>query len=107
VFVVTHEAPRDNPPGSVYRFVTDGVERALEQARDAAGDRDVSIGSADVGRQCLAAGLVDELSIHLVPVLFGSGTRMFEELHKGHLPLEVLDVVSTPSATHLHYRIVQ
>ena len=107
VFVVTHQAPTANPPGSVYRFVTDGIESALKQARAAAGDKDVSImGGADLGRQYLAAGLVDEVLIHLVPVLFGTGTRMFEDLHKGHVRLEMVDALSTPSATHLRYRIV-
>jgi dihydrofolate reductase len=107
VFVVTHQAPTQNPPGSVYRFVTDGIENALRQARTAAGDKDVTImGGADLGRQYLAAGLVNEISIHLVPVLFGTGTRMFEDLHKGHVRLQAVDVLSTPSATHLRYRIV-
>jgi dihydrofolate reductase len=62
----------------VYRFVADGIESALEQARAAAGDKDVTITGGDLGRQYLAAGLVDDISIHLVPVLFGTGTRMFE-----------------------------
>jgi dihydrofolate reductase len=107
VFVVTHQDPTQNPPGSVYRFVTDGIESALKQARAAAGDKHVSImGGADLGRQYLAAGLVDEISIHLAPVLFGTGTRMFEDLHKGHVRLQVLDVLSTPAATHLRYRVV-
>jgi dihydrofolate reductase len=65
------------------------------------------MGGADLGRQYLAAGLVDEISIHLVPVLFGTGTRMFEDLQKGHVRLEPVDVLSTPSATHLRYRILR
>jgi len=108
VIVVTHQAPTPNPPGSVYRFVTDGIESALEQAQAAAGDKDVSImGGADIGRQFLAAGLVDEISLHVVPVLFGSGTRMFEDLHRGHVQLEAVDVLPTPLATHLRYRVVR
>jgi dihydrofolate reductase len=107
VFVVTHEAPTENAAGGVYRFVTDGIEKALERARAAAGDKDVTImGGADLGRQYLAAGLADEISIHLVPVLFGTGTRMFESLHNGHIRLEPMDVLATPTATHLGYRIV-
>jgi dihydrofolate reductase len=106
VFVVTHRAPADDPPGGVYRFVTDGIESALAQARTAAGGRGVSVmGGADLGRQFIAAGLVDEISLHVVPVLFGSGTRLFAELHKGHVRLEPVDVLSTPSATHLRYRV--
>jgi len=108
VFVVTHQAPADDPPGGVYRFVTDGVDSALRQAQAAAGDKDVTImGGADLGRQYLAAGLVDEVSIHLVPVLFGSGTRMFGDLRDGHVKMQAVDVLPTPSATHLRYRIVR
>jgi dihydrofolate reductase len=107
VFVVTHDVPAENPPGGVYEYVTDGIESALEQARSVAGDKDVCVmGGADLGRQYLAAGLLDEVSIHLVPVLLGSGTRMFEDLHKGHLHLQVADTIATPAATHLRYRIV-
>ncbi|MEQ4203921.1 dihydrofolate reductase family protein [Actinopolymorpha sp. B17G11] len=108
VFVVTHETPADNPPGGVYQFVTDGIESALGRAHTAAGDKDVCVmGGADLGRQYIEAGLVDEISIHLVPVLFGSGTRMFEDPYEKHVQMEVVDVLSTPSATHLRYRIVR
>jgi dihydrofolate reductase len=101
------DVPGERPPGTVYEYVTDGIESALKQAQVAAGDKDVSImGGADLGRQYVAAGLVDEISIHPVPVLFGTGTRMFEDLQKGHVRLEPVDVLSTPSATHLRYRIV-
>jgi dihydrofolate reductase len=107
VFVVTHRAP-EPPPDSVYSFVTDGIERALERARAAAGDRDVTVmGGADLGRQYLAAGLIEEISIHLVPVLFGGGTRLFEHFHNGHMALRAVDTLSTPSATHLRYRIAE
>jgi dihydrofolate reductase len=107
VFVVTHQAPARPAPGSVYQFVTDGIKGALDQARAAAGDKDVTImGGADLGRQFIAAGLVDEISIHVVPVLFGTGTRMFEDLHKGHVRLQPVDMLSTPSANHLRYRIL-
>lgn len=108
VFVVTHTAPTEIPSGSVYQFVTDGIESALKQAQDTAGDKDVTImGGADLGRQYLAAGLVDEISIHLVPVLIGSGTRMFADLHNGHVLLEQVNALATPSANHLRYRIVR
>ncbi len=65
------------------------------------------MGGADLGRQYLAAGLVDEISIHLVPVLFGSGTPMFQPLDLGHVQLELVDTVESPLATHLRYRIVK
>ena len=105
VFVVTHEPPVESPEGGVYTFVTDGIEAALEHARAAAGDGDVCVmGGASLGRQYLEAGLLDELSIHLVPVLLGDGTRMFDAQR---LPLEVASVVATPAATHVRYRVVR
>jgi dihydrofolate reductase len=108
VFVLTHKVPADPPEGGVYRFVTDGLEAALEQAKDAAGDKDVTVmGGAETGQQYLKAGLVDELSIHLVPVLFGGGTRMFEHLGDQHLRLEHAGQVQTAAATHLRYRVLK
>jgi dihydrofolate reductase len=108
VFVLTHEPPHDLPRGRVYRFVTGGIERALEQAREVAGDKGVTVmGGAETGRQYLRAGLLDELSIHLVPVLFGSGTRMFSELSDQHLQLEPAGIVQTAAAAHLRLRIAK
>jgi dihydrofolate reductase len=108
VFVVCHEVPGNVPEGGVYTFVTDGIEAALKQAQSAAGDKDVTVmGGADTGRQFIEAGLVDELSIHLVPVLFGGGTRMFEHLGDGHQQLENLGAVQTAAATHLRFRVVR
>jgi dihydrofolate reductase len=106
VFVLSHDVPDDPPEGGVYTFVTDGIERALEQARAAAGDKNVTVmGGAETGQQYLRAGLVDELSIHLVPVLLGSGTRMFEHLGDQHVKLENAGAVQTPAATHLRFRV--
>lgn len=65
------------------------------------------MGGADIGQQYLRAGLVDEISIHLVPVLFGSGTRMFDHLGDEHIQLEIIEVIPTPAATHLRYRVVR
>jgi dihydrofolate reductase len=106
VFVLCHEVPGDVPEGGVYTFVTDGIEAALKQAQSAAGDKDVTVmGGADTGRQFIKAGLLDELSIHLVPVLFGGGTRMFDDLGDGHVQLENLGSVQTAAATHLRFRV--
>jgi dihydrofolate reductase len=109
VFVVTHEPPADSPQDGVYRFVTDGIEAALKEAQGAAGDQNVTVmGGADLGRQFLAAGLVDELSIHLVPIVFGGGKRLFEGLaSERHMQLEPLSTIQTPNATHLRFRIVR
>jgi dihydrofolate reductase len=105
LFVVTHTAPSEVPAGGVYVFVTTGIEDALAQARAAADGKAVSImGGPDVATQFLRAGLVDEVSIHLVPVLFGAGTLLTETL-PAHIKLEPTDQVSGPSATHLRYRV--
>jgi dihydrofolate reductase len=108
VFVLSHDVPEDTPEGGVYTFVTGGIEPTLEQARAAAGDKDVTVmGGAETGQQFLRAGLVDELSIHLVPVLFGSGTRLFEHLGDQHIQLEPAGTVQTAAATHLRYRVAR
>ena len=107
VFVVSNSEPKDVPEGGVYTFVAEGIESALEEAKAAAGDKDVAVmGGANVGQQYIRAGLVDEISIHLVPVLFGSGTRMFEHLGSEHIQLENARVIETPQATHLRFRVV-
>jgi dihydrofolate reductase len=105
VFVVTHEPPVERAEDAVSTFVTAGIEAALEQAKAVAADKDVCVmGGAGLGRQYLDAGLVDELSIHLVPVLLGDGTRMFDAQR---LPLEPVAVVGTTAATHVRYRVVR
>ena len=108
VFVVTHAEPEEVPEGGVYTFVTDGIESALEEAKAAAGGKDVAVmGGAESGQQFIRAGLIDEISIHLVPVLLGGGTRMFEHLGGEHIQLENAGVIETPEATHLRFRVVE
>ncbi len=108
VFVVAHAEPEDAPEGGVYTFVTDGIESALERAKAAAGDRDIAVmGGAEIGQQFIKAGLIDEISIHLMPVLFGGGTRMFEHPGEDHIQLETVEVIETPDATHLRFRVVE
>ncbi len=108
LFVVTHSVPDDVPADSVYTFVTAGPEAALDQARAAAGDADVAImGGPDLGGQYLARGLVDEIGVHVVPVVFGAGTPMFDGLDGHQLRLETIEVIPAPSATHLRYRVVR
>ncbi|WP_448808762.1 dihydrofolate reductase family protein [Agromyces bauzanensis] len=107
LFVVSHGAPDDVPEGGVYTFMGD-IHTALDAARATAGDSDVGImGGADVARQYLAAGLVDEISIHLVSVLFGSGTRLFGdgEWLGEHVRLARTEVVATDAATHLRFQV--
>jgi hypothetical protein len=87
--------------------VTDGIEGALEEAKAAAGDKYVAVMGAEVGQQYIRAGLIDEISIHLVPLLFGEGTRMFEYLGSEHIQLETAGVIETTEATHLRFRVVE
>ncbi|HEX4697727.1 MAG TPA: dihydrofolate reductase family protein [Actinomycetes bacterium] len=102
-FVVTHR-PEEQPEGDAFIFV-DGVERAVATAVEAAGDKDVSIaGGADVIRQALAAGLVDELSIIVAPVILGGGKRLFDGFTKD-VELEHLGVRQSPYATFIDYRV--
>ena len=109
VFVVTHEA-RDRlvkDGGTTFTFVTDGIESALEQANAAAGDKNVNIaGGADTVQQFIKAGLIDELEIHLAPVLFGEGIRLFDKMGPEHIELENTRVVASPKVTHLRFRVV-
>ena len=106
VFVVTHAGPEEVPEGGVYTFVTDGIEEALELARAAARDKDVAVMGGLISGSS-TSGLVDEISIHLVPVLFGSGTRMFEYLGGEHIQLESAGVIETLEAMHLRFRLVE
>lgn len=108
VFVVTHHAREAvaKAGGTTFTFVTDGVESAVDQARAAAGERDVSIGGgATVVQQCLARRLLDELQVHLVPVLLGAGVRLFEGVEPARL--EIARVIDAPLATHIRYRVVR
>jgi len=107
VYVLTnHERePLPMDGGTTFHFVTDGIESALEQARASAGDNDVSIaGGASTVRQYLAAGLLDELYLHIVPVVLGAGERLLDGV--GDPTLEPVKVVDSPAVTHVKYRVV-
>jgi dihydrofolate reductase len=108
VFVLTHHA-RDPLPmqaGTTFHFVTDGIESALLQATAAAGDRDVLIaGGASAVRQYIAAGLLDELYLDLVPVVLGAGERLLEEV--GRPAMQQVEVVASPTVTHVRYRLLR
>jgi dihydrofolate reductase len=106
VFVLTNEVrkPWERKGGTTFYFVNDGIERALERAREAAGNKDVRIsGGRDVVLQYLNAGLVDELSLALVPMFVGDGLRLFEGLDKGKVELSIVETVHSPDVTHLRY----
>lgn len=106
IIVVTHRAPETTRLGSRFRFATEGIESAIDQATEVAGDKNVFVmGGAGVIQSVLAAELADEIHIHLAPVLFGGGTRLFEHLPVGTVQLQHADVVATPHATHVTYRL--
>jgi dihydrofolate reductase len=108
VYVLTHHPrePLEMQGGTTFHFVTDGIESALEQARAAAGDRDVLIaGGANAIQQYLAAGLLDELHLHIAPILLGGGERLLENV--GEPTLEPVEVVGSRAATHVKYRVVR
>ena len=106
VFILTHH-PRDTVAkqgGTTFTFVTHGIESAVDQARAAAGDKDVAIGGgATVAQQCLAAGLLDELQLHVVPLLLGGGVRLFGDGQQAEL--ECTRVIDSPAVTHIRYRV--
>jgi dihydrofolate reductase len=110
VFVLTHHAREQviKERGTTFTFVTDGIEAALEQARAAAGDKNVAIGGgANVVQQYLNSGLLDELQVHVAPVLLGAGVRLFDDLSTGQLELECTRVIESPAVTHLKYRVAR
>jgi dihydrofolate reductase len=108
VFVLTHHARETlvMEGGTSFNFVTDGIEAALEQARAAAGEKDVLLaGGANVVQQYLKAGLLDELQIHVAPVLLGDGTSLFDRLGIDPVGMETTRVITSPSVTHLRFRV--
>lgn len=107
VIVVSHSVPGDIPPGGVYTFAK-GIEDALAKAQATAGDKDISVmGGANIAQQFIKAGLLDEISIHLVPVLFGRGLALFEHLGGEHIQLETTEVIDTREAIHMRFRVVK
>jgi dihydrofolate reductase len=108
VFLVTHEAPENIPQGPTpFVVVTDGIESAVQQARAAAGDKEILTHGASITQQLLNAGLCDELLIHIVPILLGDGTRLFDHLQSTPLNLEIVKVTEAPGVTHVRYRVVK
>jgi dihydrofolate reductase len=108
VFVLTHHARETvaKQGGTSFIFVTDGLESALAQAREAAGDKDVSVaGGASLVQECIEAGLLDEMQIHLVPVFLGRGVRLFDQLGDTRRDLEVERAIHSPAVTHVKYRL--
>jgi dihydrofolate reductase len=108
LFVLTHQVPDSVPIGDPpYTFVTDGIESAVEQARERAAGKDVALMGASIVQQCLRAGLLDDLTISLVPVMLGRGVRLLDGFEPGSVTLELAQVVDAPGVTHLTYRVVK
>jgi dihydrofolate reductase len=108
LFIMTHNVPAEVPSGSsTYTFVTDGIESALNQARAAAGGKDVALmGSAPV-QQAIRAGLLDVLVLHVVPVLLGGGVRLLDHLGDSSIELERAEVIAAPGVTHMVYNVLR
>lgn len=109
VFILTHHPrdPLEMEGGTTFHFVTDGIESALAQAREAAGGRDIMLwGGARAVNQYLAAGLLDELELHVVPILLGDGAHLFDGVEGAGIELEQIRVVEAPGVTHIKYRVM-
>lgn len=112
IFVLTHKPPKKQPKETdqlTFTFVTDGIESAIKQARDAAGDKDITvIGAASTAQQCIRAGLVDVLEVDIMPVLLGGGLRPFDGLGPEQIKLERTKMVELPNGrTHLRFRVIK
>jgi dihydrofolate reductase len=107
-FIVTHTVPKEwVKQGSPFTFVTDGVESAIRQAKQAARDKDVVVCTASILQQCLKAGLLDEIYIDVTPVLLGRGVRLFDHLGTEPIELESIRAIQAPGVTHLGFRVVK
>jgi dihydrofolate reductase len=106
VFVLTHQAPND-PPDTEITFLSGPIEDAVAAARDAAGERRLGIFGAAVARQMLDAGLLDEIVVHIAPVLLGAGVRLYGEGGASRVPLERIDATLSPQLTDLHFRVTR
>jgi dihydrofolate reductase len=107
-FIVTHNVPAEWVyEGSPFIFVTDGVESAIRQARQAAGDKDVVLCTASVLKQALKAGLVDEIHVDVAPLLLGGGVRLFEDFGPQSIQLEQIRAIEAPDVMHLGYRVLK
>jgi dihydrofolate reductase len=107
-FIVTHTVPQEwVAEDSPFTFVTDGIESAVRQAKEAAGDKDVVICTASILQQCLKAGLVDEIHVDVAPLLLGKGVRLFDHFGDEPIELESIRVIEAPGVTHLGFRVVR
>lgn len=107
-FIVTHSVPQEWVyDGSPFTFVTGGVESAIRQAKQAAGDKDVVICTASILQQALNLGLVDEITVDVAPILLVRGVRLFDQLVKSPIPLEYIHAIEAPGVTHMAFRVLK
>jgi dihydrofolate reductase len=106
IFVPTHQPPADNPFERVH-YVTDGIESCVQQAKAAAGDRDVMLHGAYTAQECLKAGVLDLIDIQLRPVLLGQGRRLFDRLPPKHIELDLIRTLEAPGVLHLRYQVIR
>lgn len=103
VFVVTHNDPESVPQGTTpFTFISDGVVSAIEKAKKVSGSKEVGVAGASISHQCMKAGLVDEIFLHIVPVILGKGKRFFDEF----TPLEIIEVINSSDVTHIRYKVI-
>lgn len=110
IFVMTHHPPEKHPKENdqlTFTFVTDGVENAVQQAKEAAGEKDVLILGADVFRQALKAGLVEELQMAIAPIILGKGLRLFEQLEELEIDLEKIRTIETDKQVEIWYKVIR
>ena len=108
IFIVTHTIPQEwDREDTPFTFVTDGVESAIEKAKQVAGEKNTSISGSKIVQQCLKAGLLDELQLHLVPIVLGDGIRLFGDLETNPIELERTSVIEGTGVTHLRFRVVK
>ena len=108
VFVLTSSPQEKVTKGAItFTFVTDGIKSAVTQAKAAAGSKNVSVVGAKTAQQCIKAGLLDEVHLHLVPVLLGEGIRLFDYLGTQHIELEAMGVIEAPGVIHLSFRVMK
>jgi dihydrofolate reductase len=105
IFVPTRHAPADAEDFPLVTYVTDGIESTMARAREAAGAKSILVHGAATAQSCIKAGVLDELEIHLIPVLLGDGRLLFDHLGTRHIELELTRIIDAPGVTHLRYRV--
>lgn len=108
VFVLTHQIPNDSPRGKTpFTYVLGGVEQAVKEAKQVAGTKDVSVGTASVAQQCIELGLLDGLDLHIAPTLLGKGTRLFDHIGQESITLESTEVIEGTGVIHVKYDVIK